>query len=193
MRPSPRHRLFASRRPPAIRRFVVAIVVDSVKCQAFRRFAHICKELCKGASPTCAYSDAAAAVVPPADVLRVGAALDHVLPDAVCPRARHVVGAPEPRSVSPFSLFPGDFPQEASARARVACLDGVSAHHHVSTTVTATKNQPVKTVGARFLNHEKPAKASTSEVNLGGHRVTSGVMRPAATTVRPLFCEVILP
>lgn len=68
------------RRPAAIFLRVRAIAVNAVNGMARWRFAHILKEGSKAIQPTVAYLDASATVLLPADVIRVGASSNHILP-----------------------------------------------------------------------------------------------------------------
>ncbi len=82
-------RLFSSRRPSTISRFVISIVVDSIKRKAERPIAHIRTKLLKASSPwrnaTPLFANRNTATTPILVVraVRIGAALNHACPSVV--------------------------------------------------------------------------------------------------------------
>lgn len=78
-------RLLVTRRPTAVRRLVVAVVVDTFKSQTVGSFAHVSEEVGESAFalPCSTDSDAAATVMFPVLMSSVQASVEHVLPRAV--------------------------------------------------------------------------------------------------------------
>lgn len=86
--------LLASRRPSAIRRFVPAIVVDSIERMIGGwRAAHVLKECVVGVGPSVADCNPPSSVARVGDVPRQAAPLLHVFPDSVFPGLRVAVGS----------------------------------------------------------------------------------------------------
>lgn len=83
--------LFGPCRPPAILRFVIAVIVwITIKRLSRRTLAHIFKEILKR-QPASTYRNSPSAVMPVAIVKWIGAAREHMLPRAINRGASHSV------------------------------------------------------------------------------------------------------
>ena len=119
--------LFGAGGPPAVARLVVAIIVDSVERQHWRRGTHIREEVLKFA-PTFTNSDASSAVMLPLFCVGVRAALPHSPPASVDAGVCHPVsqlegwGAvagipPIVHFAQPPGMFAPQAPRQAARRA----------------------------------------------------------------------------
>jgi hypothetical protein len=127
--------LLCSRCPHAIRRFVIAVVVSSLKLMVWRRpLAHVSVERFKPL-PASADGDSAPAVTCIAPAIRIGATLPHRSPCMPLRRVRHAM-----RDAALAILIDN----QASARFRAARFKAKTKHLFRPSAITAT--QP-----ARFL------------------------------------------
>lgn len=85
-------RLLACGCPSAILRLIPAIIIDPVDRHSFRGFSHICKKIGKD-GPTIAHSHASTAVPSIVGRVRIGAPLQHGVPDLESARCRLPVSA----------------------------------------------------------------------------------------------------
>lgn len=83
--------LHKSGRPSAVRRLVVAIIVDAIKGHAVRTIAHVRKEVLERMPPTVADANTARAVSTEVAVPRVIATLEHAVPRSELNGLRHIV------------------------------------------------------------------------------------------------------
>ena len=109
--------------PTAVSGFVVPVVIDAVKRQAGRGFAHICEEVFED-QPTFADGDAAASPIFKAMMSGIEASLFHRSPAAVNARLFGVV-----------SVFGDDFAVEASAALGSFCGQVSSVEDRLNTTI----------------------------------------------------------
>ena len=72
--------LFGSSRPSAVARFVMPVVVDSIKRKSWRAATHVCQERAEIVSPAFADGDSTGAVILVGGILRIRAASFHVAP-----------------------------------------------------------------------------------------------------------------
>lgn len=77
-------RLLLARSPLDIVRFIVAVIVDAIKRESWRRISHVGVEVFKRLKPSRANSDSAFTVILKGWVLRIIAALFNAAPNTVC-------------------------------------------------------------------------------------------------------------
>lgn len=176
--------LLLGRGPSAIAWFVVAIVVDAVKGHAGWSWSHVGKEVLKR-SPRRRNRYASPPVVGPLLVMGVATALQHRPPRVPlgCP-GLHVRAAQRADALA----------LEAAATSRLpstqfGCID----HNLIATSAITSPPYAPMLITPDVLNNEEPSEALSSQVNLRGHRVTSGVWRQAvpAALPPPILQEVI--
>lgn len=164
--PSSIAHLLGWRSPSAIARFVVHVVVDSVKSSALRLMTHICKELLKGVQPLRAHRDASASVISESFVIRIGASLFRQCPANVF----RCSARSTPSHAMCRASLGGRVLPEASARLRATYPQTLNAGYGESSAIATTNNTPEsawKWFGVAEDN--QTSKSQSSYVNIFGH------------------------
>jgi len=153
--------LLHPRRPATIVWFVIAIVVNAIKREARRLFAHVRKEIFKAVAPTVANLDAATAVIFKLFNPWIVASRFHVGPSAECGTVSKSVGN---------TLFPSSFPLKAAARLRVT-----------ATQITCTDG---------YFNSASTAALPVNDDNTSRSAIAMGNTKNGQTTVL-LACDIV--
>lgn len=118
-------RLFNSRTPLAVGRFVIAFCINTVNRQSFRTFAHILQKRFKRILPSLADFDTFAAIPLPLAVFRVRASRFHSLPYMVYRIFRSAVSLVALDSDISGQTFTGT--NVTSQQMACSCVDNISA------------------------------------------------------------------
>jgi len=142
--------------PSAVTRFVIAVVVNTVKRGVFRSLPHISDEVFKRLSPSLADSNSASAIVGVSSGATAQAAANHSVPDSVDNTFGHPVGC------ASFTL---GLDKKTSATANVPACERVAGHDFLPAAFAFAlpKNQEVL-VAANEPHNLEAAEFSASKV-----------------------------
>lgn len=168
--------LLGDGRPPTITRFIIAVVVDTVKGKILvGALTHVCQEIYVRVSPSVANLYTASAIVVKVIVARIRASLNHILPDTVLTRPR-------------LSMFGTGFRSQATARPRIPTLERVS--DNISKISAFTLAYPFN-VHSHFKLCERSFKNRPSTVNIARQiLVISRMPHMTILTQSPVFMGV---